>query len=95
MLGLDCEWVTIGSHRGPVSLLQIASPEGVCALFRMPKLYQYDFLTQTHSIPQSLEVSISRSYEALVSHSMIALMCLLWDMTRKLAIHFESFASHA
>lgn len=55
VLGLDCEWVTIGSHRGPVSLLQIASPEGVCALFRMPKLYQYDFLTQTHSIPQSLE----------------------------------------
>uniref|UniRef100_A0A8D9EHF2 Exonuclease 3'-5' domain-containing protein 2 n=2 Tax=Cacopsylla melanoneura TaxID=428564 RepID=A0A8D9EHF2_9HEMI len=55
VLGLDCEWVTIGSHRGPVSLLQLASPDGVCALFRLPKIYQYDYFHDLKSIPQSLE----------------------------------------
>ncbi|KAL1465544.1 hypothetical protein WDU94_005101 [Cyamophila willieti] len=55
VLGLDCEWVTIGSHRGSVSLLQLASPDGVCALFRLPKIYQYDYFSDLKSIPQSLE----------------------------------------
>lgn len=56
VLGLDCEWVTIGSHQGPVSLLQLASPDGICALFRLPKLYQYDYFNNMKSIPSSLEV---------------------------------------
>ncbi|XP_008487602.1 exonuclease 3'-5' domain-containing protein 2 [Diaphorina citri] len=55
VLGLDCEWVTIGNHRGPVSLLQLASPDGVCALFRMNKIYQYDYFSNVNTIPESLE----------------------------------------
>lgn len=34
ILGFDCEWV----NEGPVSLLQLATDNGVCALFRIGKI---------------------------------------------------------
>lgn len=34
VLGFDCEWV----NEGPVSLLQLATFNGVCALFRIGKI---------------------------------------------------------
>ena len=34
VLGFDCEWV----NEGPVSLLQLATHNGVCALFRLGKI---------------------------------------------------------
>lgn len=34
VLGFDCEWV----KEGPVSLLQLATFNGVCALFRIGKI---------------------------------------------------------
>lgn len=38
MLGFDCEWVTVGGTRRPTALLQLASNEGLCALFRLNSL---------------------------------------------------------
>uniref|UniRef100_A0A1B0GG39 3'-5' exonuclease domain-containing protein n=1 Tax=Glossina morsitans morsitans TaxID=37546 RepID=A0A1B0GG39_GLOMM len=35
VLGFDCEWITIGRVRKPVALLQLASPNGFCGLFRL------------------------------------------------------------
>lgn len=43
VLGFDCEWV----NEGPVSLLQLATFNGVCGLFRIGKIGY---------IPQKLEV---------------------------------------
>lgn len=37
VLGLDCEWVTKGKRR-PVALLQLATPDGLCTLFRLCRL---------------------------------------------------------
>lgn len=34
VLGFDCEWVTKGKRR-PVALLQLATPDGLCTLFRL------------------------------------------------------------
>lgn len=45
VLGVDCEWVTVGGTRRPTALLQLASHTGLCALFRLCFLQQ---------IPQSL-----------------------------------------
>lgn len=42
-MGFDCEWV----NEGPVSLLQLATFNGVCGLFRIGKIGY---------IPQKLEV---------------------------------------
>ncbi|KAL9889059.1 exonuclease 3'-5' domain-containing protein 2-like isoform 1-T1 [Glossina fuscipes fuscipes] len=46
VLGFDCEWVSVGRSRNPVALLQLASPNGFCGLFR---------LCHMHHIPQSLK----------------------------------------
>jgi exonuclease 3'-5' domain-containing protein 2 len=35
VLGFDCEWLTVGGKRRPVSLLQLSSHRGLCALFRL------------------------------------------------------------
>ncbi|VVC96045.1 unnamed protein product [Leptidea sinapis] len=37
-LGFDCEWVTKGSKRQPVSLLQLSTLDGYCGLFRLCKM---------------------------------------------------------
>ncbi|XP_037688377.1 exonuclease 3'-5' domain-containing protein 2 isoform X3 [Choloepus didactylus] len=38
VLGIDCEWVNLEGKVCPVSLLQMASPSGLCVLIRLPKL---------------------------------------------------------
>lgn len=38
MLGFECEWVRQGNTRFPVSLIQLATHRGYCALFRLNKL---------------------------------------------------------
>lgn len=38
VLGIDAEWVTEENTRQPVALLQLCSPRGTCALFRLNKL---------------------------------------------------------
>jgi len=38
VLGFDCEFITYPQPRQKVSLLQIATPDGFCALFRLGKL---------------------------------------------------------
>lgn len=38
VLGFDCEWVTVGGARRPIALLQLASHDGFCALFRLCRL---------------------------------------------------------
>lgn len=38
VLGIDCEWVTVGGRRRPVALLQLASHKGLCALIRLCEL---------------------------------------------------------
>lgn len=45
VLGFDCEWVTVNNERRKVALLQLATSEGLCALFR---------LCRFPSIPQEL-----------------------------------------
>jgi exonuclease 3'-5' domain-containing protein 2 len=35
VLGFDCEWLTVSGKRRPVSLLQLSSHTGLCALFRL------------------------------------------------------------
>ncbi|XP_049754212.1 exonuclease 3'-5' domain-containing protein 2 isoform X2 [Elephas maximus indicus] len=38
VLGFDCEWVNLEGRVSPLSLLQMASPSGLCVLVRLPKL---------------------------------------------------------
>ncbi|XP_037076993.1 exonuclease 3'-5' domain-containing protein 2-like [Pollicipes pollicipes] len=38
VLGFDCEWVTRGSERRPVALLQLATLNGLCVLVRLCRL---------------------------------------------------------
>lgn len=38
VLGIDCEWVNLEGKASPLSLLQMASPSGFCALIRLPRL---------------------------------------------------------
>uniref|UniRef100_A0A8C0X3C0 Exonuclease 3'-5' domain-containing protein 2 n=1 Tax=Castor canadensis TaxID=51338 RepID=A0A8C0X3C0_CASCN len=38
VLGIDCEWVNLEGRASPLSLLQMASPSGLCVLVRLPKL---------------------------------------------------------
>nr|XP_020141705.1 exonuclease 3'-5' domain-containing protein 2 [Microcebus murinus] len=38
VLGIDCEWVNLEGKASPLSLLQMASPSGLCVLVRLPKL---------------------------------------------------------
>lgn len=38
VLGIDCEWVNWEGRASPLSLLQMASPSGLCVLVRLPKL---------------------------------------------------------
>ncbi|KAM9294441.1 exonuclease 3'-5' domain-containing protein 2 [Gastrophryne carolinensis] len=38
VLGMDCEWVSVEGRANPISLLQMASHTGLCALVRLPKL---------------------------------------------------------
>lgn len=38
VLGIDCEWVNLEGKASPLSLLQMASPSGLCVLIRLPKL---------------------------------------------------------
>ncbi|XP_010587005.1 exonuclease 3'-5' domain-containing protein 2 isoform X2 [Loxodonta africana] len=38
VLGFDCEWVNLEGRVSPLSLLQMASPSGLCVLLRLPKL---------------------------------------------------------
>lgn len=38
VLGIDCEWVNLEGKASPLSLLQMASPSGFCALVRLPRL---------------------------------------------------------
>ncbi|KAM8921632.1 exonuclease 3'-5' domain-containing protein 2 [Pelodytes ibericus] len=38
VLGMDCEWVSVGGRTNPVSLLQMASHSGFCVLVRLPQL---------------------------------------------------------
>ncbi|XP_049857544.1 exonuclease 3'-5' domain-containing protein 2 isoform X2 [Schistocerca gregaria] len=38
VLGFDCEWVTSEKRSHPVALLQLASSDGFCALFRLCKI---------------------------------------------------------
>ncbi|KAM7362483.1 exonuclease 3'-5' domain-containing 2 isoform 2-T2 [Cochliomyia hominivorax] len=40
VLGFDCEWVTVGGTRRPTALLQLASGQGLCALFRLSCMKQ-------------------------------------------------------
>ncbi|XP_037943336.1 exonuclease 3'-5' domain-containing protein 2 isoform X1 [Teleopsis dalmanni] len=35
VLGFDCEWITVNGKRRPVALLQLATDNGLCALFRL------------------------------------------------------------
>ena len=48
VLGFDCEWVTRGSSRRPVALLQLATLDGLCVLIRLCRLSQ---------IPDDLKVN--------------------------------------
>ncbi len=38
VLGFDCEWVTLQGYTRPVSLLQLATPSGLCVLVRLMHL---------------------------------------------------------
>ncbi|XP_038621612.1 exonuclease 3'-5' domain-containing protein 2 isoform X2 [Tachyglossus aculeatus] len=38
LLGIDCEWVSVDGKPQPVSLLQMASPSGLCVLVHLPKM---------------------------------------------------------
>ncbi|KAL8169553.1 UNVERIFIED_CONTAM: Exonuclease 3'-5' domain-containing protein 2 [Gekko kuhli] len=38
VLGIDCEWVSLKGKAKPVSLLQMATCGGLCALLRLPRL---------------------------------------------------------
>ncbi|XP_058059800.1 exonuclease 3'-5' domain-containing protein 2-like [Anopheles bellator] len=38
VLGFDCEWVTHQGQPQPVSILQLASPHGFCAVIRLSKI---------------------------------------------------------
>lgn len=59
VLGFDCEWV----NEGPVSLLQLATYNGVCALFRIGKIgYIPPKLKELLANKQILKVGVS-SYE--------------------------------
>ncbi|KFW05554.1 PREDICTED: exonuclease 3'-5' domain-containing protein 2 [Eurypyga helias] len=49
VLGLDCEWVSVEGRPNPVSLLQIASPSGLCILVRLPRL-----VASGQTIPKTL-----------------------------------------
>jgi exonuclease 3'-5' domain-containing protein 2 len=37
VLGFDCEWVTVNNERRKVALIQLCSPQGLCALIRVCK----------------------------------------------------------
>ncbi|XP_014469574.1 PREDICTED: exonuclease 3'-5' domain-containing protein 2 isoform X2 [Dinoponera quadriceps] len=56
VLGFDCEWV----NEGPVSLLQLATFNGVCALFRIGKIgYIPDKLKELLSNKRILKVGVA------------------------------------
>jgi ribonuclease D len=38
VLGIDCEWVPLTNAKRPVSLLQLATPSGVCILIQLLQL---------------------------------------------------------
>ncbi|NXI43895.1 EXD2 protein, partial [Galbula dea] len=49
VLGIDCEWVSVGGKANPISLLQVASSSGLCILVRLPRL-----VASGQAIPKTL-----------------------------------------
>ncbi|KAG8449555.1 hypothetical protein GDO86_016269 [Hymenochirus boettgeri] len=49
VLGMDCEWVSVDGKANPVSLLQMSSYSGFCALVRLPQMSR-----NGHVLPKTL-----------------------------------------
>ncbi|CAG2056043.1 unnamed protein product, partial [Timema podura] len=64
-LGFDCEWVTERGSRRPVALLQLASVDGLCALYRLCKVHYIPTqLKELLEDPSILKVGVAPSDDA-------------------------------
>ncbi|KAL4707168.1 hypothetical protein ACJJTC_018903 [Scirpophaga incertulas] len=64
-VGFDCEWVTIDGKRNPVSLVQLSSYDGYCALIRLNHLKQVpDSLKEFLEDTEIYKVGVAPSQDA-------------------------------
>ncbi|EDV49520.1 exonuclease 3'-5' domain-containing protein 2 [Drosophila erecta] len=88
VLGFDCEWITVGSSRRPVALLQLSSHRGLCALFRLchmkqiPKdlrdLLEDDDVIKVGVAPQEDAVKLSHDYGVGVASTLdLRFLCVM------------------
>ncbi|XP_058061319.1 exonuclease 3'-5' domain-containing protein 2-like [Anopheles bellator] len=65
VLGFDCEWETYQGHRQPVSVLQLASPHGFCAVIRLSKINNLPWELQSLLMDRSIfKVGVATSADA-------------------------------
>ncbi|XP_059489522.1 exonuclease 3'-5' domain-containing protein 2 [Neocloeon triangulifer] len=82
-VGFDCEWVpnkVKGQRRNPVALLQLATPSGTCALFRLNKI---GFLPEDVKVvlrdSSILKIGVSTQSDAMLlgqDHNLVVRGCL-------------------
>lgn len=80
VLGFDCEWVTVGGSRRPISLLQLASQSGLCGLFRLNalrnipaelrELLQDEEILKVGIVPQEDARALAKEYGVTVASTL-------------------------
>lgn len=63
--GFDCEWVTVNSERRKIALIQLCSPEGLCALIRLCKFTNIPLeLRKFLEDPEIIKVGVTPANDA-------------------------------